>query len=90
MKYDVSTDETVELITGKEDAKIDIPVLLIFFNRPQKIAAVFEQVKKARPARLYLYQDGARENREDDIESVKACRWMSCTNNIAKYWRVNP
>ena len=74
MKYDVSTDETVELITGKEDAKIDIPVLLIFFNRPQKIAAVFEQVKKARPARVYLYQDGARENREDDIESVKACR----------------
>lgn len=74
MKYDVSTDETVELITGKEDAKIDIPVLLIFFNRPKKIAAVFEQVKKARPARLYLYQDGARENREDDIESVKACR----------------
>lgn len=48
MKYDVSTDETVELITGKEDAKIDIPVLLIFFNRPQKIAAVFEQVKKSK------------------------------------------
>ena len=33
MKYDVSADETVELITGKEDAKIDIPVLLILIDR---------------------------------------------------------
>lgn len=74
MRYDVSRDETVQLITGKEEAKIDIPVLLIFFNRPEKIAAVFEQVKKARPTRLYLYQDGARENREDDRKNVKACR----------------
>ena len=74
MKYDVSRDETVQLITGKKEAKIDIPVLLIFFNRPEKITAVFEQVKKARPTRLYLYQDGARENREEDKERVKACR----------------
>lgn len=74
MKYDVSKDETVQFITGKKDAKIDIPVLLIFFNRPEKIAAVFEQVKKARPTRLYLYQDGAREDRKEDKEGIKACR----------------
>lgn len=78
MKYDISKDETFELITGKKEAKIDVPVLLIFFNRPEKIGTVFEQVKKARPTRLYLYQDGARENRVDDEENVRACREAVC------------
>ena len=55
-------------------AKIDIPVLLIFFNRPTKIAEVFEAVKNARPTRLYLYQDGVRSNRPDDILAVEKCR----------------
>lgn len=26
------------------------------------------------PSRLFLYQDGARENRESDIELIKECR----------------
>lgn len=56
------------------DAKIDIAVLLIFFNRPEKIQQVFDAVRAARPSRLYLYQDGAREGREDDVENVKKCR----------------
>lgn len=55
-------------------AKIDLAVLLIFFNRPSKIAKVFESVKQARPSRLYLYQDGVRQNREDDINAVEMCR----------------
>lgn len=58
----------------KHKSKIDIPVLLIFFNRYAKISEVFESVKKARPSRLYLYQDGARENCPDDIENVEKCR----------------
>ena len=40
--------------------KIDIAVLLIFFCRDDKFSKVFEQVKKARPSKLYLYQDGPR------------------------------
>lgn len=39
-------------------AKIDVAVLFIFFTRTEKTAAVFEQIRKARPTRLYLYQDG--------------------------------
>ena len=37
---------------------VDIPVLILFFNRPKQLGQVFEQVKKARPSRLFLYQDG--------------------------------
>ena len=58
----------------KNKAKIDIAVLLIFFNRPGCFSKVFEQVKKARPSKLFLYQDGAREGNEKDVIGVAKCR----------------
>lgn len=57
-----------------QNSKIDVAVLLIFFCREKQFKAVFEQVKKARPSRLYLYQDGAREGRESDKTGIAACR----------------
>ena len=54
--------------------KIDIPVLLIFFVRPEKTKIVFEEIRKARPSKLYLYQDGAREGNEQDAVNVLKCR----------------
>ena len=44
----------------KESSQIDVAVLLIFFNRPEKFKEVFAQVQKAKPSKLFLYQDGAR------------------------------
>lgn len=55
-------------------AKIDIAVLLLFFARPEQTAKVFEQIKIARPSKLFLYQDGAREGRKEDFEGINACR----------------
>ncbi|MCD7713653.1 MAG: hemolysin activation protein [Prevotella sp.] len=55
-----------------QEAKIDISVLIIFFNRPDTLRQVFDAVKKARPARLFLYQDGSRGERDDD--KIAACR----------------
>ncbi len=55
-----------------KSALVDVPVLILFFNRPQQLSQVFEQVKKARPSRLFLYQDGARNER--DLPGIKACR----------------
>ena len=52
---------------------VDVAVLMIFFNRPEKLKLVFDQVKKARPSKLYLYQDGPRQGRNDD-EGIRACR----------------
>ncbi|MDP1725475.1 MAG: hemolysin activation protein [Bacteroidota bacterium] len=54
--------------------KIDIAVLLLFFARPDHFEKVFDEVKKASPSRLYLYQDGPREGRPDDLAKIKACR----------------
>lgn len=52
----------------------DISVLLVFFARPETFKEVFESVKKARPRRLLLWQDGPRKNRPDDIENIQKCR----------------
>ena len=51
---------------------VDIPVLILFFNRPQQLGQVFDQVRKARPSRLFLYQDGPRS--EKDMPGILACR----------------
>lgn len=53
---------------------VDVNVLLIFFARPKQFAKVFQQVKKAKPRRLFLYQDGPRKGRDDDIKNIKICR----------------
>ena len=53
-------------------AQIDIAVLILFFNRPEQLARVFAEVRKARPSRLFLYQDGPRDER--DMPGIMACR----------------
>lgn len=57
-----------------KSAEVDISVLLIFFTRHEQFAQVFEQVRKAKPSRLFLYQDGPRPGRQDDIINIKKCR----------------
>lgn len=53
-------------------AQCDVAVLLLFFNRPETFRLVFAEVRKARPARLFLYQDGPRG--PQDVEGHAACR----------------
>lgn len=57
-----------------KDWLIDTNVLIIFFVRDDVLAKTFESVKKARPRRLLLWQDGAREGRPDDINGIERCR----------------
>ena len=52
--------------------KTDVAVLILFFNRPDHLQRVFEEVRKARPSRLFLYQDGPRGER--DMAGIEACR----------------
>lgn len=55
-------------------SEVDVAVLLLFFTRTELTKKTFEQIRKARPARLYLYQDGPRAGREDDVKNIKECR----------------
>lgn len=48
----------------------NIPVLFIFFNRKDIALKSFERIKAARPAKLYLSQDGARTERGENERAV--------------------
>ena len=63
-------------------SKIDIPVLIIFFCRDKQLKKVFDSVKQARPSKLYLYQDGARPERQDDVDGIDKCRKIVSDENI--------
>ena len=41
-------------------AEVDVGVLILFFNNPERLQQVFNRIKEARPSKLFLYQDGPR------------------------------
>lgn len=51
---------------------IDVPVLVIFFTRSSTLYEVFNSIRKARPSKLLLWQDGPRN--ENDIPKLEECR----------------
>ena len=60
--------------------KTDIAVLLLVFTRSNTLQQVFNEVRKARPSRLFLFQDGARDER--DVAGIEACRRIVSDENI--------
>ena len=50
------------------------PILLITFSRPDHTRRVFEEIKKQKPKHLFVFQDGAREGVETDIDKCKKVR----------------
>lgn len=50
----------------------DVSVLLLFFIRPDTLKKVFESVAEAKPKRLFLFQDGPRN--ENDMAKILECR----------------
>lgn len=57
-----------------QDFKIDVAVLIIFFNRSETLSKVFQCVRDAKPSKLLLWQDGPRDNHPEDNEKIQACR----------------
>ena len=58
----------------KFQPEVDVAVLLIFFTRTKITTRTFEQIRKARPSKLFLYQDGPRPGRKDDVQNIIECR----------------
>lgn len=65
-------DITSKAVEALPVAEVDVAVLILFFNNPDRLKAVFGEVRKARPSHLFLYQDGPRGQR--DVEGIEACR----------------
>lgn len=53
---------------------LETPVLFLIFNRLDTTILVLESIKKVKPKKLYIASDGARENKENENESVEAVR----------------
>jgi hypothetical protein len=53
---------------------INIPTAIIFFARPDLLQVTFEAVRKAKPSKLFLIQDGAREGNSNDLKKIKECQ----------------
>ncbi len=52
-------------------------VLFMTFNRIDTVPQVFEQIKAAKPPRLYLASDGPRDNKDGEKEAVESVRkWI--------------
>ena len=53
---------------------MNIPVVLIIFNRPSSALRVLDQIRKACPQELFVISDGPRASHKFDYENVIACR----------------
>jgi hypothetical protein len=51
-----------------------VPVLFLVFNRIESTKRVFLEIGKAKPRKLFIASDGARENKEGEKEVVKQIR----------------
>jgi len=53
---------------------LETPVLYTVFNRIDLVEKAFGQIKKVKPKKLYIAQDGPREHVEGEKEKVLAVR----------------
>jgi len=56
------------------DYKLTTPVVFCVFSRLDTTKQVFEQIRNAKPAKLYIVADSARENKPGEKEKVEAVR----------------
>lgn len=54
--------------------RLQTPVVMIVFNRPDTTRRVFEQVRMAKPAKLYIISDAPRKQKEGEREKVQEVR----------------
>jgi len=61
--------------------KLEIPVLLITFNRPDVTAIVLERILEMNPPKIYIFNDAPRQNNSNDREKCNIIR--NSANNLS-------
>lgn len=56
----------------KPNKPLETPILIVAFNRPDKVEKVLSRVRQVQPKQLFLSVDGARMHKPDEVEKVKA------------------
>lgn len=63
-----------EIVDFKPPRPLKTSVLFLVFNRLDTTVEVFEEIRKAKPPKLYIASDGARPDKEGESENVKTVR----------------
>ena len=50
------------------------PILFLIFNRPSVTEKVFEEIRKAKPTKLFIAADGPRKDKPKENEKCEAAR----------------
>ena len=53
---------------------MSVPVVFLIFNRPDTTKIVFEAIRQAKPAQLFVIADGPRPDRPDDLKNCTETR----------------
>ncbi len=53
------------------EKKLTTPVLFLIFNRPDTTQTVFNEIQKAKPAKLFVAADGPRDNKKGEKEKCE-------------------
>jgi len=56
------------------DKPLKTPVLFLVFNRPDETQRVFDEIRKAKPKKLFIAADGPREGKHGEAEKCQAVR----------------
>ena len=59
---------------ASEGIETNAAVAFFIFRRPETTARVFAEIRKARPRKLYVIADGAREGKTEELELVRRTR----------------
>jgi hypothetical protein len=80
MTQENNSRSNIEHSTFVPPYTLNTAVLFLVFNRLDTTKQVFEVIRQAKPPRLYIAADGARENREGESEKVKVVRDYIASN----------
>ena len=58
----------------KAEDRISVPILIVAFNRPEVTEIVFNKVREAKPLKLYVVVDGARNSKVGEEDLVNKVR----------------
>jgi hypothetical protein len=64
----------VNMLSNKKKSNFDVPVLFLVFNRPETTRRVFNQIKKIKPAKLYVVADGPRGGVSGEVDKCAQVR----------------
>lgn len=56
------------------EKRLTMPILFLIFNRPDTTQRVFNEIRKAKPTKLFVAADGPRPDRRGESEKCKAAR----------------